>query len=670
MKFLTTNTPTNESKLQSPDDSVAGFVKSEYDRYSKARYAKTTVWELCWASYLGTPQAMEYAEKISQSHVGDVRTQWRHRINTGKAFEVIETINSYLQGSFFPNRDWFDLIPHQPTYKEMAKVMKKYLMHKFDKFNFKTVWDAHCRQSLILGTSVLALPWRAETVGWKKWVKNPRYKLDKQGNVNEIIVPWEVQEEEKIIKQGPQFEVLDMFDCFLDPDAIDPNEANFIRRIIKTKAEVLRLVDTGFYNKGKKQDIIDIKPTSLIASDKDSKRTVQRFQGIDYDPKQKIEIVEFWGDVELPHKTYHDVVVTVTGNKLLRMEPNPYWGGRPFNIMQCVPIPRSVYGLGVIESVMGMLQELNIITNQRLDNLELSVNRMWTLIDDGVLRPDQVFSEPGAVFPVGNHDDLRPIPNATGFEITYEESGLLEQRIDKTIGTGPYVGVGAGRNAERVTAQEVNAQKEAGGNRLTGVQVHLEQTGLIPTLDKVYRSCQQFVTKDEQIRIPTEDRDVYQYVEVGPQELTNDYDLIPVGAGHIADKEFELNKRIQFVQLVSANPEMFKHIDYLAVVKDLANRMGFDDSDQYIKEGINQPPVPETPPPEPSQEEELNQTLFEMGGKPMQDAFANNMAADGGQTLGTNLMQGMGMIGQDEQIPPEMLMQAQGAMTDVPAPSV
>lgn len=341
----------------------------------------------------------------------------------------------------------------------------------------------------------------------------------------------------------------------------------------------------------------------------------------------KVEIFEYWGDAVVNNVVYKDIVVTWSNDKILRFENNPFWYGKPFIVGTYIPVVRAATALGALEPSLGMLHELDIITNQRLDNLELSVDTMWEHVDDGTLTSDDIWTQPGKVFTVAQEGTIKPIEIRNNFNVTYTESGLLEQRIDKNIGTGNLISANTARSGERVTAAEVQATRDAGGNRLSSVHKHLEQTALMPTLDKIFKSYQQFVRDDEVVRLPGTKPGDFDFVQVGEEEFMNEFKFMPVGADHIANKEFEVNQRLTFLSVVSQNPEMSQHINYRNFMIDLARRMQLDDIDQFIN--AEQPEVlPQEAPPSTIRDEVASEL-----GQAEADALQGNFQADGGASL-------------------------------------
>lgn len=644
------------------EDGVVHYVQDRHREFALSRQTKEENWLNAWAQYLGSPEARNEIRNQVARTVGNVNTQWRHDLTTGKGFEIVETILSYFMSAFFPNSDWFDAVPEQPDIAEYAELIKQFTKKKLQEANFRSYWEMFLRQMLITGTSVIALPWRVETVKWKKKVKINQQNLSNLEYGQKIKT--KTVTETRYIQNCPDFEVLDTFDIFLDPYAIDINKTDVLRRIIKTKAELMELVDSDYYKNIEDLEIVKTTPYNIDAT-ASRQQTLRTFKGFNveygYSWTDKVELFEYWGDVVVNGKIYRDVVATVMGSKLLRFENNPYWCGKPFIIGTYIPVVRSTTALGALEPVMGLLHEFDIITNQRLDNLELSVDSMWMYINDGSLAPEDIYTEPGRVFMVNQDAAIQPIQPPQNFTITYDESSVLEQRIDRNTGTGNLISANAARDAERVTAAEIAATREAGGNRLTAIFKHVENTSMLPLLAKVFRSFQQFIDDDETIRLPGNEPGSFDYALVGAEELNNEYRLIPKGSDHVIDQQYEVDQFLNFLNTVSANPEMSQHIDFKNAMLVLARKMGIDDLDQIIKGQEEQPAtdpmaamadptMPVDPMQLPTAMQEIEQTL----GKPYSQSIQSQLQADGGQSMFKEAF-GMNAPMMPQALPPEPL---------------
>lgn len=589
-KSLFDRTVTSQFDGRLLDEEVISFVESRYQRWSTDRQILESDWKACWAEYLSNARAADQIRSEAMNIIGDARVDWRHKITTGKAFELVEDANSYLQNAFFPNKQWFDAYPKEPLsdpeWEELLRVLQKFIQYKMDEGRFSDWWDINCRQTLIIGTSVLALPWRYDS---KTTLKN-RQKKGVDGKKKTLAV-----KEKKVVYNGLDFEVVNMFDFFLDPRAINPVDANCIRRYQKTRGELIDLIESGVFSFGDADKIRDRGDKSTVpttsTSNKDDKQFMQTgtTESDISDLDEMLDIVEFWGDMCLDTSDYKDVCVTVClGERmLLDFKPNPFWAGKPFVITTLINSQDSPYGIGLLQPILGQLHQLFSTMNHRLDCSELVINPMWKVVNDGTLDLNSLFSEPAKIIPVGDMASIEQIVFDAGtLGVSVQDEQLLEQRLERVTGITPYVGQGQGRDAERVTAEEVKSKRDAGGNRLGRYHKHIEETALKEVLYKVYSFMQQFVLDDEVIRMkkPTDQaQDAYEFIKVGAEELETDLDIVPVGSDWVIDKEREVRERIDFITLVSQHPVMSEMVNWSEVMKDLARRLVKQDWDKYLK---------------------------------------------------------------------------------------
>jgi len=566
-------------------DEIIEQVNTLKRHYGDARQEREDKWLEAWAQYFGTPEAQNYLRARTHHTVGDVQNDWRHRVPTGKAFEMVESVVSFLMGATFPNENWFDVeaVEHlnfqEEDYRKYLRLIRTFTQRKLEDANFQDYFENFLRQAVTLGTSVLAMPWRYRR---EEFPLNVR---DAQGNTVQ-------KTEERVTQNTFQFEVVDMFDFFIDPTAKMPNEGNIIRRMTKTRGELIRLVQDGTYPEATVKQIQELPAVENVhdPDDESHKQEKEEFTGMNphhhqlHSPGDIIEVLEFWGNLTVENEEYQDVVATVAGDALLSFDSNPFWGGKPFVVGTYIPVVNSPYGLGVLDPVLGDLHARTLTRNQRLDITEFTINPMFEVVNDGTLDLSQLYSEPGRVIPVTEAGSINQINTITDVSTSVQEEQLMEQSIEKSTGTGAFIGSGATRNAERVTAQEIEATRAAGGNRLNGVHRHIERQALFTILQKCFRQIQQFVTEDETIPLPNEeDPDVVEFLQVGPPELNTSLQLKPRGADFIADEEFELRQRIDFINTAAQVPQMAQQLNWKEVAKDLARRFLRDDWEKYVK---------------------------------------------------------------------------------------
>ena len=637
MTLIKTTLPTDQDGVDYRSDAeIIHTVNTLKEQWKASRAELEKFWKICWATYFGTQTANKYLrhQYLTQT-VGDVGKDWRHNISQAKAYDIVETAIPYFMSASFPNEDWFDIVPEIPIPDDgniniFLRAIKQFIRSKLDNANFKTVWNTFLRQLCIIGTSCISLPWRLETKESKTNIIVRGYNTD-EDTIEEITV-------EKIIKNCPDMVVEDMLDIYLDPDADDPNTANMIRRFTLRRAELVRLVEQGVYPKLKVSEIKEMR--GLKGEEHYKQAEVDSFYGLnefDNTLHDTLEVWEYWGSLELCDQELYDVIITWCNNKILRVETNPYNGGRPFIFGQYTPIPKSPYGWGMLQPVLGNIHELDIISNCRLDGLEVTLQPTFLVQNDGTVDPNDVYVEPGRVIPVANTDGVKPlITDTSQAAISIQEEQLREQLIERRVGTSSFVGTAPGRSGERVTAKEVEATQSAGGNRLSGVYENIERQALLPLLSRTYEYCRQFQTNDELIAVPGDDSQQYVYVTIGMYQLSYPMKLKPVGAKNITDKEYELRQFMDWLAAVNSTPQLPSFINWEAVALELTRKFIPNSPDRFIVSGqqqamMQQQQAPQTP-------ESMAQ---QVGGNELATAVQAQMMADGGQNMMSGLNQSM-----------------------------
>lgn len=581
---------TSES-VQIQDSDVVSRCIALKTKYEQERHSLEETWKDSWATYLTTPEARQHASARVLDIIGNIDNNWRHNLVTAKAFETVETIVSYLQSSFFPNPRWFDLEPRSvipyPEWEEIVDVNRRFVDNKLQQQKFSSIYRQYLRELCITGTAGIAMPWRSETK--ERFSNSIEYSSD--GRV--LVIPKKTFEKSK---NAPDLKIMSVFDFYLDPEVDDPNESNVIRKFKITKGDLILLVESGKYPMANLEDIklgthiaeelrtanqeleLMLGISSLQSPDGTSGNVLVNNHSFGSD---LTEIFEFWGDIIIKNVEFKDVHIVWSGRHLLQFSKNPYWSGKPFQFGTYVGVSGTPYGIGCLQPVLPNLYQQNVLMSRRADNISVGSDMMMTVLADGVTDIEEVYVAPGHKIPVTTHDAVRPLDLNTDQNVSLSEEGVLEQRIDKATGTGPFIGVGAGRSAERVTAEEIQAQRDAGGNRLNGVYSHIEETSMIPFLEKYHELCRQFILEPEVIRVPR-GNNLFAHILVGPELLQFPMHVRALGAGHIADKEFRLKQLLDWINIVSSIESMASEVNWSQIPALLAERMVPDVKDRLI----------------------------------------------------------------------------------------
>jgi len=285
----------------------------------------------------------------------------------------------------------------------------------------------------------------------------------------------------------------------------------------------------------------------------------------------------------------------------------------------------SVYGMSILDPAHGSLHILNVLANSRLDNLAVFIDRMWTMIPDGILNEDDVYTEPGKVFKVASHDTLKPLDmGSNNAVVTYQEGQYQELAINEVTSTGPLIGGGQPRSGERVTAEEIISVKESGGNRLFSAHTHIEESATKPLLSKVFLTLQQYVINPEIVKVFMPEIDMNAYFNLDPVYLSYPFQLVPNGANYVIEKQRQLADLMQLLDISGRVPPMAEMINYKKILAELLKQMRFRNPQSYLMPEAATPGIPE---------EEAVDLEESLGGEQMQLGIEQQIQEDGGAGL-------------------------------------
>jgi hypothetical protein len=315
---------------------------------------------------------------------------------------------------------------------------------------------------------------------------------------------------------------------------------------------------------------------------------------------EKLTLLECWGDFQFNGKTYHNHVATLIKetSTLIRLEPIGYRNGqKPFVIGILTPIPHQLYGLGAVEKSLGLQNAVNLLTNQKLDTLNLTIHPPFTyLIQDDIFDPTHLSTKPGALIPVKDHNTIRPLPMPSGnLTLAYEEIQDLKQEILETTGSLRLMtNTNQASTGGNQTATEINAFLQSGERKYSQVLSHLEQTSVEPLLNKVFSHLQQFWNTPETLRLLQPDGSVI-FKPVQPKNLKRLKVSFKVNGsrGMLQNKE-ELNHMLFFIKVLQSLPEIRNSINFEELAKAIYDKIGLSNMKNVFTNPFKQPPT--TPP--------------------------------------------------------------------------
>jgi hypothetical protein len=538
--------------------------KQMLDNISMEQSNRTTLndrWIELWSLYKTLPLRL-----------ADEDGSWKSKLNDGRVFEVVETIASYLRSALFFSDSWFELEAREPEIGEIMPIVNAFFRDALNGSNFRREFRIHLRQLLLLGFSGMSVDY----------------------DDGELV-----------------FNTINSYDLYIESTRrFDRNSYSFKRSYLN-KSLFLEMVDNGELDVDDPEDFWEQQKAGFDTD----RASWKALDDIAYTDADSVTLIEYWEPID--KRLYKFVEDTCVGEEELDC--------CPWLITSIYELPNSAYGLSQIDSSIGLMLENNCIMNRRLDNMALSVDNMWLFIDDGVTNPDDIKSSPGKVIPVSRPDVLTPLyPPPNNFQVTYEESSLIDQRIDKNTGTGALISSGQYRSGDRVTAQEINAVKDAGGNRLTDLYEHLESDFIIPMLRWCLELCRKNKVKAV-VKLASSESGIYDYFRMLPKDLEHDYSIRVRASQSVINRDRNIRKVQEFLAIVNSVPQFAEFVDYKNLYTDVLYKFGFDDPERYMVK--QEPEAPAAPSSPSSPLDALMQEAGAAGGAPTQQALAGAAAS-------------------------------------------
>lgn len=542
------------------------YLKDLITDEKNSRTALTNKWLELWNLYKTKPLRVQ----------GD--DGWQSKLNDGRIFEIVETVGSYFRNAIFFSDAWVDLESNEPGLAEILPLVSAYFRDALNHSNLKRELRVATAQYLLTGNTAMRVFWDDDDEGLK-------------------------------------FEAINIYDIFIEScRRYDPQYSYVFRTLCLNRAEFQEWADKGMFNE-MSEDADEIFDKFKETTKTDAANFTSPLVNAEF-----VEVVEFYDPLE---KTLYRCVEDHVMHEETGVDESPWLFAPLFET------PEEAYGLSIVDSSLGLVLENNILMNRRLDNIAVSVDNMWLFVDDGVTNPNNIKARPGAVLTVARPDTLTPLrPPANNFSVTYQEASVLDAKIDRNIGTGAMISANTFRTGERVTAEEIQSVKEAGGNRLTDVYEIYENMLIIPLLQRAYKLLRENMKSPATVKFKSNKPKVYEYYQVLPEDLRKDFSVKVAASQHVINRDRNIKRLTDFVTLVGSVPQFAKLVSWDTLFYDLLLNFGFDDPTKFILP--KQEPAAPTP---TSPLEAMKQGMAEVGGQPFVQALQEKVA--GGQLPNT-----------------------------------
>lgn len=574
---------------------LANWLVTQWRRMKDERVHKEAIWQECWLAY--------------NSKFGDTWreiAEYRSKRYIPLSKLAIESVTSNLVQGVMPHDDWFNIMGRTPDDERGAKYMSALLKWQHFRTGWRKQFALGLKQAAIFGNVPWATLWKQDV----RWVPDPEQHGENMGayaaslemGTAQAGVPPPVPLKPVRKYDGPEFVIGNIFDFVIERN---PNDEYALRinRNFKTKAYLERMAEPDAMGYSIYENIDSINNENVYKESSDGLRqSIDAEMGFYNIPKERVELLEAWGDFEIDGETYHNhVLVVANRNTVIRFEPNPYAHGRiPWQMFVLQPDPIEVYGNGVLEPALGLQDVVNVRINQIIEGNALTVNPQLQVVNDGTIDLENFISAPGAIHLVSQIGNIAPLQMAGKPELGMQEIGFMMSQFNQSTGSMQSFST---ENYQK-SATEISAQAGMTNARAAESIRHIENSMVIPALEMQLELNQQMMDQATWIRVVEPQQDpnnidpftgmprMYDQVgpapmQIAPDDIRGEFDIYPVGAGWVANNREALAQMIQLTQVIAQSPaaQVIKWNEFAKLAYEKANvrdAYRFIKSDQEI----------------------------------------------------------------------------------------
>jgi len=422
-----------------------------------------------------------------------------------------------------------------------AMAMEKTLSYFGDQAHLAELQPIVAQQALVYAVSPCKNRWLYKEIDQRMLVPA------RDPSSGEPIWDQANEQQQKVVEcDRPDMQPWDVYDCFWDPAASNPDNAAYVvLRCWPSKDDLLGNAYNADTNTGMYRNLEVLFSSGPGGQRPQSAQNELLGQHLPY--RDRFEVWEVWRDQRL----------TVIGNKqvLLYDGPKPYWmPGKPVTISTTRPDFFRIEGVSETELVDHIQQTLHSEDNLRLENLRFTVQRGAT-VRETVPNMDELVMQPHFLWRVTDHDDVNFISQPPLPPEAYQEHETLLSLLQYVTGITPYVTGASGTGAagiDQQTATGVSTLATAAGKLLAFKAQLIAQRTYQRCWEQWADLTKQFLRSPREIHVDDLDPTTGQpvgWVSVSPQDIFGDYDVRIEAAEESLNRQ---QKRADTVALLNA----------------------------------------------------------------------------------------------------------------------
>ena len=530
---------------------MSNIVK-KYDYYNDMRTSQRT-----------DNRMISYAiYNASVSGVND----WNCKIQLPEIYELAQTLKSHLVQNLYSHPEaMFDVSGSSFESQKFANKQKAMLVNTFEQMKIGDEMEKIIDSVVETGEVTLF-------VGWETKTKQIRRALTlKEQLENETDAAFKV--EDKVIYDNAKIRFINYEDFVFDSNSADNwDSCPKIYRTYQTFDEIKSNPSNNKLNQEK------LELLKGVVANKNKQK--------DNYSIPKIEVLEYWGDIELPTgEILKNQLISVAGRSvIIRFEDNPFVIN-PFIHANIIENPTTGRGISPLRVALILNNISSTILNKQLDALALMMNPPY-LAPKGCFKGSQDVS-PGKVI---EYDSslMTSIPTPLSFDKAMTGWDFLSFfKTTTESATGIFKNMAGNIQSQERTATEINYSVNGQEARLNMILESINRKVIVPMVEKTAELISNFKIGRENILV--NDRGKKIFVEIDDEIRNSDYVYRYGDRKATFERKSKIKELFDVLQSFLQIGEVSERINWLECFKFALEQYGIENSNNFLKSAEEQP---------------------------------------------------------------------------------
>lgn len=549
---MTQDTLTTKAHNYYNEQTLMNNIIAKYDYYNDTR-----------STQRADNRMISYA--IYNTNVPGVN-DWNCKIQLPEIYELAQTLKSHLVQNLYSHPEaMFDVSGSSFESQKFANKQKAMLVNTFEQMKIGDEMEKIIDSVVETGEVTLF-------VGWETKTKQVRRALTlKEQFENETDAAFKV--EDKVIYDNAKIRFINYEDFVFDSNGADNwDSCPKIYRTYQTFDEIKSNPSNNKLNQEK------LELLKGVVANKNKQK--------DNYSIPKIEVLEYWGDIELPTgKILKNQLISVAGRSaIIRFEDNPFVIN-PFIHANIIENPTTGRGISPLRVALILNNISSTILNKQLDALALMMNPPY-LAPKGCFKGSQDVS-PGKVI---EYDSslMTSVPTPLSFDKAMTGWDFLSFfKTTTESATGIFKNMAGNIQSQERTATEINYSVNGQEARLNMILESINRKVIVPMVEKTAELISNFKIGRENILV--NDRGKKIFVEIDDEIRNSDYVYRYGDRKATFERKSKIKELFDVLQSFLQIGEVSERINWLECFKFALEQYGIENSNNFLKSTEEQP---------------------------------------------------------------------------------